>query len=201
MHLQEATMRFSAIGCLIAALAAAQQPNQEQVLHFAHTQDARNAQEIATVIRTIPEIRDVELLDDKPPSTLTVTGTPEQIAVAGWLFAELDQSAPTPEMREYKLSGTRENVVRIYHVTNAQSLQEFQEIATAARNVGEIRRVITCNAPKQLVMRGTPDQAAFLDWLLPLMDKPLSRPVQHSASPQFVTPDPRDEGVTQVLYA
>jgi type II secretory pathway component GspD/PulD (secretin) len=200
LHLQEATMRFS-VGCLIAAIAAAQQPSQEQILHFAHTPDTRNAQEIATVIRTIPEIRDVKLSDDNPPSTLTVAGTPEQIAAAGWLFAELDQSAPSQQMREYKLSGTRENVVRIYHVTNARSVQEFQEVATAARNVGEIRRVITYNAPKQVVMRGTADQAAFLDWLLPLMDKPLSRPVQHSASPQFVMPDPRDEGVTQVFYA
>jgi hypothetical protein len=186
---------------LVNAGAARAQTNQQQVFHFEHTPDVKSAQELATSIRTVLEIPQVKVSDDNPPSTLTVGGTEDQLKAAGWLFTELDQATQVANMREYQLSGTGENVVRIYYVTQAQTIQQFQEIATAIRTVAEIRRVFTYNAPKAIIARGTPGQMAFFEWLLPLMDRPLNAKPQHSVSGEYTFPDQRDEGTTHVFYA
>ena len=56
-----------------------------------------------------------------------------------------------------------DQVVKVFYVTNATSVQEFQEIATAVRTVGDIRRVYTYNAQKAMVVRGTVDQVALAE--------------------------------------
>ncbi len=65
-----------------------------------------------------------------------------------------------------------DNVVKVFYVQNATSVQEFQEIATAVRSLTEIRRVFTYNAQKAILMRGTPDQIALAEKLIHDLDKP-----------------------------
>ena len=195
-------MRLKSAGTLffLIALAAAVSAQTSEVFHIEHTQDTQNAHAIATTIRTILDMQQVKVSDDNPPLTLTVGGTAEQVKTAGWLFTELDQTARVASMREYKLSSGPENVVRIYYVTNAQTIQQFQEIATAIRTVAEIRRVFTYNTQKAIIARGSPDQMGFFDWLLPLMDRPVDAKPQHSISGPYTFPDPRDEGTSRIFY-
>jgi general secretion pathway protein D len=70
-----------------------------------------------------------------------------------------------------------DNVVRVFYLTNATSVQEFQEIATAIRTVAEIRRVFTYNAQKAMVVRGTLDQVALAEKLVRDLDRPKSEVV------------------------
>src|SRR5579884_915683 len=70
-----------------------------------------------------------------------------------------------------------DEVVKTFYVTNATSVQEFQEIATAIRTVGDIRRVYTYNAQKAMVVRGTVDQVALAEKLVRDLDKPKSEVV------------------------
>lgn len=65
-----------------------------------------------------------------------------------------------------------DNVVKVFYVQNATSVQEFQEIATAVRSLTEIRRVYTYNGQKAILMRGTPDQIALAEKLIHDLDKP-----------------------------
>lgn len=65
-----------------------------------------------------------------------------------------------------------DDVVKVFYVTNATSVQEFQEIATAVRSLTEIRRVYTYNAQKALLIRGTVDQMALAEKLIRDLDKP-----------------------------
>ena len=65
-----------------------------------------------------------------------------------------------------------DEVVKVFYVTNATSVQEFQEIATAVRSVIELRRVFTYNAQKALLVRGTVDQVALAEKLIQDLDKP-----------------------------
>ncbi len=67
-----------------------------------------------------------------------------------------------------------DEVVKVFYVTNATSVQEFQEIATAIRTVAEIRRVFTYNAQKAMVVRGTMDQVELAEKLVHDLDKPKS---------------------------
>lgn len=202
-------MRTAAIGSvwtLFGLLASGQpsaQASQERVFHFAHARTATSVVSIATAIRVVGEMT-VKTSQDSPPSTLTVQGTPEQLAFANWLFVALDQPVGAPAnaaVSEFTLAGVSDNIVRIYSMTNAETVQQFQEIATAIRTVAEIRRLFTYNDTRTVIMRGTPDQMALTDWLFPLMDRPLRQPIQHGASSQSVIPAPHDDGVTQVFYA
>jgi general secretion pathway protein D len=70
-----------------------------------------------------------------------------------------------------------DEVVKVFYVTNATSVQEFQEIATTIRTVAEIRRVFTYNAQKALIVRGTADQVALTEKLIHDLDKPKSEVV------------------------
>lgn len=67
-----------------------------------------------------------------------------------------------------------DEVVRTFYVTNATSVQEFQEIATAIRTVADIRRVFTYNAQKAMVVRGSLDAVALAEKLVHDLDKPKS---------------------------
>jgi general secretion pathway protein D len=70
-----------------------------------------------------------------------------------------------------------DQVVKTFYITNATSVQEFQEIATAIRTVADIRRVFTYNAQKALIVRGTVDQMALAEKLVHDLDKPKSEVV------------------------
>jgi len=195
-------MHFTLLGLLIASagFTQTQTPAEQLVLHYSQGESMQNAQEMATAIRTVLEIPVVKVSDGNPPSTLTLGGTKEQLDAAGWIFAEWDRAAPGPQMREYQLSGSGDNVLRIYYVPNAQSVQEFQEIATAVRTVAEVRRLFTYNAPKSVVAGGNPDQMRLMDALMPEIDTPANRSASHSISPRTIIPDAHDEGVTQVYH-
>ncbi|HEY6340994.1 MAG TPA: hypothetical protein VIY49_05845 [Bryobacteraceae bacterium] len=65
-----------------------------------------------------------------------------------------------------------DQVVKVFYVTNASTVQEFQEIATAIRTVADIRRVYTYNAQKAMIVRGTVDQVAMAEKLVRSLDKP-----------------------------
>jgi hypothetical protein len=195
-------MRFKFAGSyyVLIALMATASAQTTEVFHFEHAQDTKSAQEMATAIRTALDIPQAKVSDDNPPSTLTLGGTADQIKAAGWLFTQLDQATPAGSMREYQLPAGTDNIVRIYYITNAQTIQQFQEIATAIRTIADIRRLYTYNSQKAIVARGDPDQMSFSDWLLPLMDPPLDAKPQHSISGQYTIPDPHDEGTSRIFY-
>jgi hypothetical protein len=184
----------------LIALTATASAQTTEVFHFEHTQDVKSAQEMATAIRTVLDIPQVKVSDDNPPSTVTVGGTADQIKAAGWLFTQLDQAEPVGSMREYQLPTGTDNIVRVYYVTNAQTIQQFQEIATATRTIADIRRLFTYNPQKAIVTRGDSDQMGFFDWLLPLMDRPLDVKPQHSISGEHTIPDPHDESTSRIFY-
>jgi hypothetical protein len=190
-------MRLIILGLIV--IAATAQTTDQRIFHFAHTQSAPSAQEIGIVLKNILDMP-VKLSEDKPPSELTVNGTPDQLNAAAWILNELDQSTPVAGMRQYALSGTTETAIRVYHPNNPATLQQFMEMSTVIRTVPEVRRLFTHTSSETIVMRGTPDQAALCEWLLSVLDTPANQNIKHSVSVQNVMPDPRNEGTTQVFY-
>ena len=65
-----------------------------------------------------------------------------------------------------------DNVVKVFYVQNATSVQEFQEITTAVRSVTEIRRVYSYNAQKAILVRGPADAVMLAEKLIRDLDKP-----------------------------
>ncbi len=66
------------------------------------------------------------------------------------------------------------NIVKTLFVTNATTVQEFQEITTAIRTITDIRRVYAYNALKAMVVRGPADAVDLAEKLIRDLDKPKS---------------------------
>ena len=62
--------------------------------------------------------------------------------------------------------------VKTFYVTNVTSPQEFQEIATAIRSIGDIRRVFTYTAQKAIIVRAPVDSMALAEKIVRDLDKP-----------------------------
>src|SRR5215469_10310379 len=60
-----------------------------RVLQFAHTEGKQNIGQISTAIRTVADIKDAQA--DFAKKTLALNGTPDQLALAEWVFTQLDQ--------------------------------------------------------------------------------------------------------------
>ena len=173
------------VTALFASVAFAQAPgeqNLDRTLHFTHTETAQDVQEIATVIGAITEIH--RLSTDTDQRAVALNGTASQIALAEWLFNELDRPAirpavvppsPSPATGEYRVSETGDDVVRVFYLTNTATVQQLQEVATLVRSIAGIRRLFTYNAPRAVVLRGTSDQMALAAWLFSEMDQPKNR--------------------------
>jgi hypothetical protein len=161
-------------------------------------------QEIATAIRTVGDIKDVSV--DTDQRTFTVQGTTVQIAFADWLFTGLDQpvpSQPDTATHGYTLPDTTDNIVRLYNIDHGQSIQDFQEFATALRTVLDIKRLFTYNAPRVIIARGTADQMAIADLLVAELSRHTSGPSPHAISTEYrLPPSPRpgpNENITRIF--
>src|SRR5262249_30273172 len=65
-------------------------------------------------------------------------------------------------------------VAQVFYVTNATTVQEFQEIATAIRTLVNILQVFTYNSQKAMLVRGTADSVALAAKLIRDLDRPKS---------------------------
>jgi hypothetical protein len=209
-------MRAKAIGFMITALLAqgmfgqtatpgqtAGPAMQDRVFHLTHADTVQEFQEIASLVRTITEIRDFSA--DNAQMTLAVHATAEQIGLAEWLVKQLDQpvgGTVPPTSPEYKgLSDTDEQrhaitngVAQVFYFPHAATVQDFQETVNAIRTVTETRRVFTYNDGRAMVVRGTPTQTAMVEWLVRRLDQPDQKP---SSADEYAV---GDDDVMRVLY-
>src|SRR5207249_8122781 len=102
---------------------------------------------------------------------MVLRGTADQMAVADWLFNDLDKQSRSPGMHEYRLPGSGDDVVRVFYLTHAGTPQQLQEIATQVRSMAEIRRLFIYNAPRAMALRGTASQIALADRLIQERDQ------------------------------
>jgi hypothetical protein len=143
---------------------------QTQVFTFKNTATVQDFQEVCNLIRTATSIRDASTDNDQ--KALTLQGTADQLALAGWLYKELDK-APQPQdsaVQEYRAGS--DDVVHLYYLNNAATVQDFQEVANLTRTATMIRSAFTYNAARALALRGTGDQIALADWLVKELGKP-----------------------------
>jgi hypothetical protein len=174
-------------------------PSVDRVFQFTYTQTPQGLKEITTAIRGAAELTQASLSADA--KTLTVGGTPGQIAIAAWLFSALDQPAPSNRAtQEYRPAGSVNDVIRILYQTHIQGPQNFQEMVNAVRTVPEIIKVFPYFGQSALVMRTTDSEAAMTAWLFHQLDVPYGlQPVQNAAAHQYVSPGAANDQV-QVLF-
>lgn len=134
-----------------------------RVFYLTNTRDVRDLQEVATLVRAVSGMR--RLFTYNQPRMITVRGTQQQVALAEWLVKELDQ--PNRQASpEYRVSADGDDIVRVFYVPGASSVQSLQETATLIRSTTMVRRLFTYNAPRAIALRGTGAQIAQAEQLL-----------------------------------
>jgi hypothetical protein len=181
---------------LAASSALAQQT--DRVLHFTGGSSVEDFQEIAAVIHYITDIPQPRV--DATEKSLSLQGTPGQVALAEWLFTNLDKPtnvSPGAAKNEYRVSDSADDVVRVFYLTNPEVPTGFQEIATSVRCLANIRQMFTYNDLRAVIFRGTSEQINLAEFLFAQMDKP---GIPGSGASAEFKMDSGQEGLAQVFY-
>jgi hypothetical protein len=153
--------------------------NVTNIFFVANAATTQDFQELATLIRTISGLRRVFIYNT--PRAIAVRGTSDQVALAEWLFNQIDQPGhggsshasaiytfqdpePVPSVA---YAATK---VQVFYLPNTASVQDFQKVATNIRTTAQISRVFTYNSPRALAIRGTLDQIEQAEQLLTELD-------------------------------
>jgi hypothetical protein len=167
--------------------------DRDRVFFLTHTPTIQQFQEVATVIRTITDIKQASADNDQ--KSVTVRAAAGQIAMAEWLFNELDNPAVQPSvLHEYRVPGANDDVVRLFYLTQTPTVQDFQEVATVVRTIAGFTRAFTYNEARAYVVRGTAAQIGLAEWLLNELE-----PKATPSTRQYRMPGTNDD-VVSVFY-
>lgn len=103
-------------------------------------------------------------------------GTSEQIALAGWLFADLDAASisvarPEPAKHEYQVSPGGDDFVRVFYLAHTATPQRLLEALLQVRAKSHNAWMCIYNAPSAIVVRGTAEEIALAGRLIQQQDK------------------------------
>jgi hypothetical protein len=184
-------MRAIVLGLAVVCASASAQ-DRDRTFFLTHTAAVQQFQEVATVIRTIADIQQAAVDNDQ--KSVTVHATAAQIAMAEWLFNELDTQTIQPSVpHEYLVPGSPDDVVRLFYLTQTPTVQDFQEVATVVRTIAGFTRAFTYNEPRAYVVRGSVAQIGLAEWMLKQLD-----PAANSSTDEYRMPGSNDD-VVRVL--
>ena len=198
-----------ALMVLFVGLALGQTPAGEigrGTLVFSHTETKLEVQTIAKIVQQTAAIRDLSV--DTAAGTLTLSGTSGQMALAEWLFHELDRSAtpsPAPATHEFgvpvRVPGASDEVVKVFYLAYADK-QTLNDITMALRPLTDITRLFSCDTLRILVARGTADRTVVAEWIIHELDQPpsLIKPGTAHAYPLPFRLTGRSEDLVKVFY-
>ncbi len=163
---------------------------QEEILDRAYpaiNTPMRDLKEIAALIRTVAQLQDSTADPDK--GVLKLRGTVTQIALAEWLFLELD-NRPQPGLREYRVPDAADQLVQVFQLKQATESRDLQEILRAVRMVVGIEVLDCTTATGFIAVRGTTAQIRAAGWLISQLDQPVPKQPRHSSSRHTGLPEP-----------
>lgn len=165
---------------LLFAQLAFGQVNLERTFPIKHASNAREFEEFSRLIQYVMKESDVGI--DTVDETLTVRGTADQLSLVEWIITELDHTVGqrphspggiVPNYSEYRPPGGKDDVLRVFYLTQIARIQDLQEVATVFHEVAELRWAGTHMPRKALLVRGTADQVAVAEWLVNEWDDPM----------------------------
>jgi len=139
-----------------------------RVFYLTQIEAVSDFQEVATMIRSLTEIRRIFTFNQ--PRALAMRGTADQMAAAEWLINEVNQPAGGQRAsREFPFARNADDIVSLLYLpdtaTATATVADFQEVVVTLRSIGEIRRAFTYNKSRIVAIRATPAQIALARWL------------------------------------
>jgi hypothetical protein len=148
-----------------------------RVFELTNPQTPQQLQEIVTLIRSIGDIQRLFVCNER--RAVALRGTAEQVSLAAWLVGELDKpvtgqaaAEDSTAPHEYRLLSGPDNLVRVFYLAGAQSVQDRQKVATQVRTTAQVPRLFVYNALGALAVRGTVGQVATAEKVIEEMKTP-----------------------------
>jgi hypothetical protein len=174
-------------GLLVGLFAfAAWGQTSDKVFYFAHLDTPQALQEVTNMVRAIGDIREVSV--DVAKRSLTVKGTVDQIAAAGWLTAEMDKPGGATGTRDFPFNDPNAPLAQVVYLSHVENQQDLQNIVNAVRSVLDFQRVFPMNQQKAIVMRAPTSQVKAADFLIGVLDQPAGAQPGGAAPPDYRLP-------------
>ena len=158
------------VGLAVLFVSVALGQDIDRVFRLKNAAAVISVQEIATTMRTVAQIQKLSV--DNAAATLTIKGTPDQMALAEWLLPKLDVAeASNLGPQEYRVQGSSDDVVMVFELAHATTIQGIQEIITTLRTVANIQKIFTVTAPRIVTLRGDASQIALAKFLVLELDQ------------------------------
>jgi hypothetical protein len=159
----------------------------EQVFYFTNLDTPQALQQVANMVRSVGDIRDVSV--DAAKRSLTVKGTADQIAAAGWLTAEMDKPGSATGPHEFTFNDPRAPLAQVAYLSHVEDPRDLQDIVNAMRSVLDVQRIFPMNQQKAIVMRALPSQVKAADWVLGVLDQPAGAQPGGAAASDYRLPE------------
>ncbi len=158
------------LGLAVLFLSVAFAEDIDRVFRLRNAPAVVSGQEIATTMRTVAQIRQLSI--DSAAATLTMKGTPDELALAEWLLPKLDVAeASNMGPQEYRVQRSNEDIVMVFELTHTTTPRGIQEIITTLRTVADIQKIYTVTAPRIITLRGDASQIGLAKFLVFELDQ------------------------------
>jgi hypothetical protein len=113
---------------------------------------------------------------DPASRTLTISASPEKLAVVDWIVNELDaKKAELPALgsapKQHQFTAANGNVVDVFYLDPTATVLDVQETITVLRQVADVNHVFSYMARKAIVLQAPSHQAGLSEWLVPRLAK------------------------------
>ena len=168
---------INAARCILALAVVpalfAQTAEATRVVHFTKLVNVQQLNDVSKAIASVggfaaPTVGEAD-------HTLTATGTPAQLAYFEWVATRLDVDPQTQPVHavvgDHLMAGNAGDIVRIFRIAHASSLQQFQEMATVIRSITEVRYLYSSWTSGSIIIRGIPAYVDLGQWLADRLDR------------------------------
>jgi hypothetical protein len=150
---------------LLASGAAAQ--TSSRTFHLTTATSPTAVREIGTILRVLSA---EQTSVNEESQTISVSGSPSDLALAAWLVEQLDSTGAKPAMLQYTVQGNPQSAVRIFYLSNTPRQAGLNEFVSTLRTVGGIQRIFAATPDHSIGIRTTEAQAQLAEWLVQQLD-------------------------------
>lgn len=110
-------------------------------------------QEIVNAIRTIPEL--TKVFPSTGKAAVAFDGDPDRVALAEWIFQQLDRTAPEPSAGSPTHAAPSGDTAQIFFMPGSLSEDNFRSAVIRIRTSAGLSHVFPCTETRAVVVRGT----------------------------------------------
>jgi hypothetical protein len=171
-----------------------------RILYLSHPPTSPSFQDIVNSVRTIPQM--TKVFPYSSQSAIVMRGTNSEVAMAEWLFHQLDvpagvQPAQNPAAHQYASPAIANDQVQVLFLAHPWTPQSMQQITNTLHVIPQLTKVFQCPTSGVISLRGPTATVALATWLFSQLDQ--TPPSSAPGPREFQMPGGADD-VTQMFY-